>query len=305
MLSSIIILVAIFSEIYPNLDSRLGCDTSASIDMVLGSQGYVDFPVTQGSGTGWYYITVKLNGKPAKFMIDTGASHNLIDIAAAQQPEKLPENNGKIDFLAGLTLKTYQNMNFQLRIGTLNYDHNTFSTVDLSVLSAAGYDSPTLRNDGILGSPFLKYYSAVIDYQHDKIYLLDPALRTKPLQGRWICINEQWKARNHTTLNEQLLLAIEGAKATFSRKNLSTIYAMQLRPGTPNRVDFLLGRWGVKPCIYKLDNDTLTIAGQLTDATRPFAERPTSFTTTPNSRYIVLTFKRVRKTDDHIPHIKD
>ena len=119
-------------------------------------------------------IKVKLNGKGATMLIDTGASRTVFDrsrmLRYAEERDFL-----SIDKLStGLgtnKMETHSTWIKNFRIGKLSLQHFETILLDLSHVnnSYARLDLPAI--DGVLGSDLMMKYEAVIDYRAKEMKL--------------------------------------------------------------------------------------------------------------------------------------
>lgn len=117
-------------------------------------------------------INAYINEKPAKFIVDTGASISLLDKKqykrynfkySVSTDERLTGFGGKSRLMQTSSVK------FKLDGFDLAATYR-FNASDLGDLNVALSDT-NQRVLGILGSDFLKNYHAVIDYAQQKIYV--------------------------------------------------------------------------------------------------------------------------------------
>lgn len=271
----------------------------------LKAQGYVGVPMERGKWSGWYYLQVKINDVPTRFIIDTGAAHTcLTKSLATRLGYKLPEPKSRIGPF-GQTIHEYGKAIPLIEVAGLQFGSGNLYINDLLREQDIAADQVNSPAQGLLGSPFLSYFNAVIDYQSDTLYLLDPAIAAKPLQGEWILTAAESNGMA-SLIRSDCRLVVKGGVAELGTSQSTTTYLLQPRTGGQHRrLDLLMPSNGSKPMIYKLEAGILTIAGQLRDDDSPFAERPKSFKTTPKSRYAVLTFEKAPKVPDRIPFIED
>ena len=285
-------IVVMLTALAPTLN---GLKPDTALGKTLKAQGYVGVPIVQGKWSGWYYLNAKVDDVSTTFIIDTGAAHNCLSKELAiELGYKLDESTTRRGPF-GQTIHEYGKAIPLLVVGGLEFGHGSFLINDMMTPEATRGDAMPKAGHGLLGAPFLTYFSAVIDYQSNTLYLLDPARRTKPLQGHWMAIVGEWQGQSYQVRSD-VSLDIIGATATLSYKNTVTKYLLRLDAhGHSNHLNLIRVGHGVKPAIYKLDGNTLTIAGQLFDDNLPLAKRPQSFTTTSESRYAVMIFRKITK----------
>ncbi|MEQ6169135.1 retropepsin-like aspartic protease [Ekhidna sp. MALMAid0563] len=117
-------------------------------------------------------VNAHINEKPAKFIVDTGASISLLDKSqykryefkySVSTDERLTGFGGKSRLMKTSSVK------FKLDGFDLAATYR-FNASDLGDLNVALSDT-NQRVLGILGSDFLKNYHAIIDYEKQKIYV--------------------------------------------------------------------------------------------------------------------------------------
>lgn len=127
-------------------------------------------PLSEGSFH--VFLKVKLNGKSALFIVDTGASGSVIDLNFYTQKLLLKPKSIKQE-VHGLNSVQYE-MKFgtvkELVFGMLTIKNAKVSCLDLSHVNKA-YASQGLKVKikGILGSDILLKHQLLIDYKHSLI----------------------------------------------------------------------------------------------------------------------------------------
>lgn len=114
-------------------------------------------------------VSFEHDGKIVNFVIDSGASHSIINTSSIGEFRyKLLENaGGKVYGIDGNTVKT--------RLASVELTKNGHVFQDIfQVMPVPGLDSikekENLEVYGILGSQFLKKYQFLINYKHLKAY---------------------------------------------------------------------------------------------------------------------------------------
>lgn len=122
--------------------------------------------------SGHYRLQLKVNGKPASFILDTGASASCIGYSRVDRFELQAENSDLKATGAGTSqLETRKADNVSL---VFSKDISIGANVilfDLSHVNEALDSVGEAEVDGILGAELLKHYRAVIDYGRNAIYL--------------------------------------------------------------------------------------------------------------------------------------
>ncbi|NOU48421.1 MAG: clan AA aspartic protease [Bacteroidales bacterium] len=121
-----------------------------------------------------YHLLVegKINGKPANFLIDTGASRTVFDQVSIHTFIDDPELNQNERLSTGIGTNTMASMVTtiqSLAFGDLNIKEYTAIVIDLQHVHTS-YNSLKLPEiNGILGGDILAEHKAVINYKSKKI----------------------------------------------------------------------------------------------------------------------------------------
>ena len=128
----------------------------------------VKIAVTELNRGGYHlFITVKVNGKKCRFLIDTGASHSVIDKGYYEKNLKKKNLKTLKQETTGLH-STVNESHFgiirEVAVGKLLIKNYSSAAVDLSHVNATYKKLRKKKIDGILGSDILVKYKMVIDY---------------------------------------------------------------------------------------------------------------------------------------------
>jgi hypothetical protein len=124
-------------------------------------------------------IPVRINGKKALMLIDTGASRTVFDQERIKRftGEELMEPNDKLSTGLGTsTMKTHTIVLRKINIGNLLVSEFTTILLDLQHVNDSYTKLGLLPIDGVLGSDLLVKYQAVINYKNKKLSLRDTSL---------------------------------------------------------------------------------------------------------------------------------
>lgn len=135
--------------------------------------GYVEVPIVLNKN-GLLDIKVEVDRMPMLLFLDTGytTTISLEQSSAKRAKLAVKESEGKNSALGG-GLAIGQTKIGQFSVGGLTSAMDA-QVVDFSPTNATRKANGALPCDGVLGGRFLSRYSAVIDYAHPKLYLLDP-----------------------------------------------------------------------------------------------------------------------------------
>jgi predicted aspartyl protease len=123
------------------------------------------------------FIKARINGKPARFLVDTGASRTVVDHARVLRFVP-PEEAGfeKLEaFSAGLgtnTMESHTILLHSLSFGRLVLKNYKTAVLDLSHVNDSYKIMKMKKIDGVIGGDLLHRLKAVIDYRKGEIIFL-------------------------------------------------------------------------------------------------------------------------------------
>ncbi|MFT5904681.1 MAG: putative aspartyl protease [Cryomorphaceae bacterium] len=137
-----------------------------SIGALLTLRGYEAIPVKfQGNS---FIVEAKINGKPAKFIVDTGAGTSLFHTASAARTGcKLGPFEHKVYGVSGEVPAALAQVD-ELQIGESIFKDRQIMATDLGANMPKGYKQ---TDDGLFGAEMLAELDAVISYQERKLFL--------------------------------------------------------------------------------------------------------------------------------------
>lgn len=137
-----------------------------SVGELLTLRGYEAIPIKfEGNSM---LIDAKINGKPAKFIVDTGAGSSLFHTGAANRTGcPLGEFTEKVYGVSGEAPAAWSEV-AQLSIGESVLKNRRILATDMTKDRHKGVK---LRDDGLFGADFLSDLDAVISYRERRIYL--------------------------------------------------------------------------------------------------------------------------------------
>jgi|ERR1043165_9560778 hypothetical protein len=135
----------------------------------------IPFKIIDISGEGFHLmLKVKINGKPASLIIDTGASKSVFDkarIAKFVKKESFQAHESLSSGLGTNSMTSEITTIKKLRIGGLEVENYKTVVLDLSHVNVS-YEQVGLKPvDGVLGSDILLQHHAVIDYEKKTLKL--------------------------------------------------------------------------------------------------------------------------------------
>lgn len=124
------------------------------------------FLAIEGDGT-HLLIAIKINGKKANMLVDTGASRTVFDINSISKftsKKKFGKNNQLSTGLGTNSMQSHNTILKKIKIGKLNIENFEAILLDLKHVNES-YEKIGLGTiDGVLGGEILVNFKAVIDY---------------------------------------------------------------------------------------------------------------------------------------------
>lgn len=116
-------------------------------------------------------LSAIIDAKPVRLVLDTGASHSVLDIGWAK--ENLPDNEIKLvddpAYGIGTSVEVHKAEVSSFKIGKLNLENRLIALIDFNPINAV-YDREGLDEvQGILGGDVLEDFSGVIDYGKNRL----------------------------------------------------------------------------------------------------------------------------------------
>ena len=119
-------------------------------------------------------VNIRVNGKAARLLIDTGASQTVFDTTRVSnflKDEKFEEHDKLSTGLGTSDMKSHLVMIGKISLGEIDFEKYKTVVIDLSNVNVAYGRIRQKPIDGVLGSDILKRYKAVIDYGKKKLIL--------------------------------------------------------------------------------------------------------------------------------------
>ena len=144
-------------------------------DSIMLADGYEMLPLFK-TKTGHITVTIKVNGKPCVFLVDTGGGGTLIDISKKERYQLAPQ--AIRDYAAGIgSVSPLIRTSANFSIGDKEFKDDSLFLMDISYLNAEFKKNKSRQVDGVLGTDFMERHHAVIDYSRSSIYLKINPLR--------------------------------------------------------------------------------------------------------------------------------
>ncbi|HLG04210.1 MAG TPA: retropepsin-like aspartic protease [Bacteroidia bacterium] len=133
-------------------------------------------------GDGYHLLVrIRINGKNANVILDTGASKTVFDlkrIAGFLKAEKMTENDRLSTGLGTASMESQLVFLQKISIGTFVLENFPAVVLDLSHVNTAYHTLGLSLVDGVIGSDILEACNAVIDYGK-KTLTLNPGVKKK------------------------------------------------------------------------------------------------------------------------------
>ena len=139
-------------------------------DSVMVANGY-DVVELYKMKTGHITATLKVNGKPCVFLVDTGGGGTLINMS--KKSKHALEAEGKRDYAAGIgSVSSLVKTSAILQVNGKDFKSEDLYLMDISYINTEFRKTKGRQVDGVLGTDFLERHKAIIDYLHSKMYLI-------------------------------------------------------------------------------------------------------------------------------------
>ncbi len=129
---------------------------------------------------GLNFVPVRVNGQQGTFLVDTGASHTVLDYRFAKRSLRdLSSSNLRLAWLGSRNAETHEGVVNEIIIGDyVQFGPYRVHVLNLDAINHAPARKRTMRMDGILGADFLITHGAVVDYRGN-------LLRFQPAPAAW------------------------------------------------------------------------------------------------------------------------
>lgn len=120
------------------------------------------------------FLNLKVNGKKCRFLVDTGASHSVIDKSYFEKQsgkKKLETVKQSTTGLHSSTDESHFGKLKEIVIGKLVIKHYHVAAIDLAHVNLTYSSIKKPKIHGILGSDILLKYKMIVDYGNEKIFI--------------------------------------------------------------------------------------------------------------------------------------
>jgi clan AA aspartic protease (TIGR02281 family) len=153
-------------------------EEAGTVDHAMCLLGFAPVPLRE-LGTGHHLVDVRMNGKAATFILDTGANASVVHAASAERLGLPGKGIPAGAFGLGGGMKAQQVKLDRLEIGGVAIRGTRIMTADLSQLVQVLGTVSRAEIAGIIGQDVMKEHRAVIDVARPILYLVandkDPA----------------------------------------------------------------------------------------------------------------------------------
>jgi len=152
--------------------TEIGARAEQDLASFLARQGFSQVPMTR-LATGHFAVEGTAGSVPFDLIIDTGASHTLIDQQRAARFDLLTEDRGASATGVGGTVNQRIGTGRlgNVVIGPVRFDSLSVRVLDLSHVNGVLRNMGSRPVDGIIGADLLTAQHAVIDYGGLSVYL--------------------------------------------------------------------------------------------------------------------------------------
>ncbi|MBN8702271.1 MAG: clan AA aspartic protease [Bacteroidetes bacterium] len=114
---------------------------------------------------------IKINGKQARLIIDTGASATILDKGSIQKftQNKLNKHTDQATGISGKKMDSFIVSVDSVSFGSISLKKQKLGALDLSNVNATYKQLNIPHVDGVLGSDLLKKLNAVVDYSKKEV----------------------------------------------------------------------------------------------------------------------------------------
>ena len=228
---------------------------------------------------GWLvYVPVEINGRHFQFVLDSGASRNLLDTAVMRQLGLKPVGDDSAHGAGSGQVPLKKLGAIQMRLPGLDIHFDEAAAVDLS---SVGRDLGVTEH-GLLGYPFLSRYVVTIDYERSTMTITAPEKFVPPadaaalpleFRGKWPFVAGEVKPSEDVTIQDKFLVdsgsgdAVDHPIVLQMPSSRATRTGVGLGKSTTGAVNTL---WGFRLGPYLLRDVTSVCCGGSEDTSRMF-----------------------------------
>ncbi len=181
----------------------------------------VPFRLLKIEGNGFHLLlAVKINNKPARMIIDTGASSTVFDktrIALLLKGEQVADNDQLSTGLGTNSMLSQRVEIKKLKIGTLELKDYPAIVLDLNHVNQTYQQLGLPEVEGVLGSDVFHNYKAVIDFAKKHISLDVP--KQKKVAKKKATTSKKKITKTKKSGNKKLVVVSTKKKAAVKKNN--------------------------------------------------------------------------------------
>ena len=138
-------------------------------DSIMQAESYDVLPIFK-TRTGHITVSIRVNGRPCVFLVDTGGGATLIDISKKDKFHLEPQ--ALRDYAAGIgSSSPLVRTAGVFGINGTEIRNDSLFLMDISYVNAEFRKNRSRQVDGVLGTDFLEKHHAIVDYSRSTLYL--------------------------------------------------------------------------------------------------------------------------------------
>jgi len=263
----------------------------------LTAIGYVEVPMTRAVGQdgfgGAFYLTIRVNDRPVRVILDTGAVHTSLDKAVVRALGLTSRHTTKTGSgIGGSEIETGVTDPVELSVGGLATQAQ-LGVIDFSHVNVGTDRAGMPPTQGVLGDSFLALFAGVVDYSGSRLYLLPPYRQAPPeLVGAWRCVREEQNGRAGPNPGRWRLDVAPGVVRLTEDDVTYTCQPQYGTSATPKEIDLRFvfsGQTAGYSGIFAVENRRLKLCLWTDGEVK--TTRPKTFAAPAGSGYVLLEFE--------------
>lgn len=154
---------------FANLPQLAALVLSAAVTLAFPSCAMNQSLALQRDDFGLHFVPVRVNGQAGVFLVDTGASHTVLDYRFAKRcVRRMEASNMRLAWLGSEDAQAKEAVIDEIQVGNYRLVGPFKAHVlNLDAINEAPARKRTIRMDGIIGADFFITHGAVIDYRRN------------------------------------------------------------------------------------------------------------------------------------------
>lgn len=145
--------------------------SAGDLPAILHERGFLGVPL-EVNAVGHFEVAAEVNGHAARLVLDTGASHTVLDAPSAERLGlTTTASDDRVSGVGASDWATAMTSVSELRLGAVRLHDVTVRTLDLAHVNRALEARGGTPVDGAIGGDLLRACEAVIDYARATLYL--------------------------------------------------------------------------------------------------------------------------------------